>query len=57
MSDGESAGVDHRIDMSPFNENVGAGDCASAKFVSHRGVHCVAWLLGLLREKGLVRLV
>ena len=57
MPDGEPTGVHHRIDMSPFNENVGAGDCAGAKFVSQWGVRCVAWLLGLLGEKGLVRLV
>jgi hypothetical protein len=36
MADGEPAGVDHRVDMSSLNENVGAGDRAGAEFVSHR---------------------
>ena len=50
MPDGKPTRVDHRIDMSSFNENVGAGDCAVTKFVCHRGIHCVAWLLGLLLD-------
>ena len=55
MTDGEPAGVDHRVDMSPLDEDVGAGDRAGAKFVGHRGrVVVSAWLLGLL---GWIRLV
>ena len=55
MADGESAGVDHRVDMSPLDEHVGAGDRASAEFVGHRGrVVVSARLLGLL---GWIRLV
>ena len=50
MTDGESAGVDHRVDMSPLDENIGARNRTGAKFVGHRGRVVVSgWLLGLLR--------
>ncbi len=54
MADGESAGVHHRVDMSPLDENIGAGDSAGPEFVGHRCRVVVAWLLRLL---GWIRLV
>ena len=55
MADRESAGVHHRVDMSPLDENIGARNRAAAKFVGHRGSVVVSgWLRGLL---GWIRLV